>query len=107
MKRVTINVTADHIRRGVCGDMGKCPIALACVDAGLEYPAVDADRIDYEVAPGLRGHSTPPVAICHFVENFDDGKHVDPFAFEMAVEELIDVDARRSAELADDDRWRD
>ena len=88
-----IEVTADDIARGEKGEPGACPVALACLRAGL---------FDVEVYEGeILGHcedadcegrlihfqATPPDEVNRFIEAFDGGgvgvPSVAPFTFEL------------------------
>lgn len=79
-KSYHIVVTQEHIDDGVAGDCGACPLALAA----LELPDVSTARVGYttitindEVMLNL------PQAAQTFVLNFDLGRAVSPFSFEL------------------------
>lgn len=73
-----ISVTQDHIDAGLPRSPFSCPIALACQEAGLDNPGVDQVFID---AVGVHA-AIPPAASC-FIGDFDGGRSVQPFEFEI------------------------
>lgn len=83
-----IEVTQDHIERGVADNCYDCPVALALIDAGLGGVSVNAVQIEY-----AHGHlqeivKTPEV-VSGFIFDFDDEtvRHeCRPFTFELAVD---------------------
>lgn len=71
MKTYTINVTQRHINTGVRGHVMTCAIGLAMQDAG-------AAGVFFPV------ESLPEVAQ-QFMRDFDEGRAVRPFVFQMDV----------------------
>jgi hypothetical protein len=63
-----------------------CPIANALIDAGFDNPKVSygsftAGRVAGNVV--LRRRYRLPAAAITFIENYDDARHVEPFAFDV------------------------
>lgn len=78
--RVRVNVTEEHIRKGVRANNCKCPVALA-VKSVLGGPVkVYANEIEY-----LYGAKPLPRRIRRLVEDFDCGFDVLPFSFWLPV----------------------
>lgn len=73
-----IEVTASDIAEGRPQDSCKCPIALACIRAGYANPEVDGITVD-----SLTGSWRLPSEAQAFVDAFDAGRPVLPFAFEL------------------------
>lgn len=79
-----IEVTAEDIARGKRGNACHCPIALAAERAGMRHVKVDLDSIGEKFTGGCWGRwSYLPVDACEFVDRFDKGLPVEPFAFEI------------------------
>jgi hypothetical protein len=78
-----INVTAQHIADGVMCAECECPIALAILDQiqSIDYVGVGGKTVELD---GLPTVELPPEAI-QFVADFDNGRHVEPFAFPLDV----------------------
>lgn len=87
-----INVTQDHIDRGVKEDCEKCPVALAVFETvpGCVYADVSDIGIKVhirDVANGGYGVSTTkaPASVPAFYAAFDSGRPVKPFSFELTI----------------------
>jgi hypothetical protein len=80
---VRIDVTADDIRRGRRDDALACPVALALDRATGEPWGVDP-KIMIEATYGRMAGTPPEVA--SFVCDFDAGREVAPFSFDLEVE---------------------
>lgn len=79
-KTVRVNVTKAHIRDGVQSDACNCPIALALKDALFtEYAVVVEDGITVN---GKVNFSTDRKDR-KFIRDFDSGKPVKPYWFEL------------------------
>ena len=92
----TIEVTADHIRRGVRFSYARCPVALSLADA---FPAAGGASVDTgspreNIAPSMHllgeADSEPVIAIAEFpavaldfARTWDRGEPVFPFSFEV------------------------
>lgn len=75
-----INVTQEHIDRGVRGDCAACPIALATTEVIHErVGVVGLHIIDNDGIP----IKETTVKMRQFMDNFDDGKPVQPFSFNL------------------------
>lgn len=106
-----ITVTQEHIDQGKHGSNNSCPIALACIDAGLSVPAPTSSEEDY--LPSVTSEYIRIYEMDHaydpnhddcdywpstkyplteeaktFVSNFDSGGPtvVKPFSFELPIE---------------------
>jgi hypothetical protein len=79
-----IEVKPDHIARGRRVEPCLCPVALAIAEA--------TDR-ECSVAPRMVSLYEPyrayrlPEAVCGFVRMFDAGQPVEPFSFDLDIEE--------------------
>lgn len=72
-------VTADHIKRGIPGSTGCCPLALAVQDAsGYPYAWVGHELV---AVRGLQ-RQLPRIAF-DFREKFDADEEVQPFEFDL------------------------
>lgn len=80
-----IRVTQEHIARGERQDCEKCPIALAAKDcwpnSGQVMAELQLELFDYN-GQEYYTYALPEVAL-EFIKNFDKGKEVKPFEFEM------------------------
>jgi hypothetical protein len=91
MARYTIEVTEEDIRKGQPQGVDDCPIALAIYRQGIvdgyEHIDVDKDGIHREGKRwGLRRASGRlPRAARQFIDDFDIGRPVAPFAFKLAI----------------------
>jgi hypothetical protein len=77
----TINVTKEDIQNGKPIHISKCPVALAITRATGRTCEVDLDAIYVD---GL-GLVYSPTEVVKFVRAFDDGKNVDPLAFDLTL----------------------
>jgi len=87
MKTIKISVTQDDIDKGIKNNCEKCPIARALARsfpgyfnlASIYYLSVKAHQKDFYVFM----MDTPKV--CYdFIRDFDQGKPVTPFEFEIS-----------------------
>jgi hypothetical protein len=75
-----IEVTAEDIADGLRNSAYECPIALACKRVGVPVPFVETDQ----VSNGVQGVPAPlPREARDFIDRYDDGEDVEPFAFEI------------------------
>ena len=81
---VKIEVTQEDIDRGERKSAKRCPIARACLRAGLKNVEVDA-MVECEGVKGDRLYGRCSL-IEPFVEAFDAGNKVFPFSFEFEPE---------------------
>lgn len=87
-----INVTQDHIDRGVASDCEKCPTALAvletvpgCVYADVSDAGIVCHQENKETGE-LRIHKIrTPESVFMFYAAFDAGRAVSPFSFEFPI----------------------
>jgi hypothetical protein len=83
-----IRVTAKDIREGEKHNARSCPIARACVRAGLEEPKVTPEYVSFAIdvtAGPLRRSTNLPLTAKKFVQAFDAGLIVQPFQFTIDV----------------------
>lgn len=88
MKKFVVHVIEDDIKNGVKKSGTRCPIARACRAAGIERPEVGNSMILFgrRDSRGLKpGRFNNTKKIERFIRDFDDGKHVRPFSFEIRV----------------------
>ncbi len=86
----TINVTKTGIRKGIQNDAYTCPVARACVVAGLKNPAADGDVLEFKYK-GEYYYGVPiPAKAKSFIEKFDKEDCVrsklKPFSFKISFE---------------------
>lgn len=74
-----IHVTADDIARGARGNSRCCPVAVAILRQTGHPCGVTASRMENPDG----GRLVTPDAVADFVEAFDAGRPVGPFAFEI------------------------
>ena len=74
-----ISVTQQHIDRGVKGSATSDPIALALLDAGWEKAYAGASTLKDK---NRYAFTTPP-EVYRFMRDFDTGRRVEPFDFEL------------------------
>ena len=83
-----IEVTQDHIDRGVPDNCFECPVALALIDYGVDGANVNAMEIEYVRGGRFKSIRTPEV-VSGFIFDFDDEtvRHEClPFTFELMVD---------------------
>jgi hypothetical protein len=79
MTTIRVNVTYNHIDKGIAGDPGLCPIALALRDKGYKYPSVG-----HILVSGLRERSIRmPREVIDWINDFDSDILVEPISFEL------------------------
>lgn len=85
-----IEVTAEDIEKGFRMDSRCCPIARACARAFGHEATVDTlfivDRAAFE-EDDVEYH-TPQSAVT-FIEEFDAGRPVEPFSFELGERDIL------------------
>lgn len=91
--KTKIAVTADHIKRGVAREYCGCPIALA-INEKIEksgYIAIVANRVRFKHTiihdKEILFSETIPRVASDFIGNFDSGRPVEPFEFEVDLPE--------------------
>lgn len=83
-----IEVTSRDISEGKRDNAESCPIALACLMAGLTSPRVKSTEV-LVIGFGfdLPGVNIPlPIEAQRFIARFDAGLKVEAFTFELPVE---------------------
>jgi hypothetical protein len=82
-----ITVTQEHIERGKKKNCAECPVALALHDAGFPDAYVSFDRVWASPDDRLNNYNCLlaflPILVRVWISNFDSGKHVEPFEFEL------------------------
>lgn len=79
MAMVTVEVTAEDIAKGKPMECLNCPVALACMRAGLDDIAVCDSSLDSD------GSIRTPDVVAEFIHAFDNGKPVHPFTFNLEI----------------------
>jgi hypothetical protein len=82
---MTIYVTCSNIERGVQHAAYNCPVALGCKDRGLDA-GISESTIVIHQPDGTIDIPTPP-QVWHFIREFEAGRPVKPFEFELPVPE--------------------
>jgi hypothetical protein len=80
--KCTIAITQKHIEAGLRESFHSCAVALAMSDAGLGAPGVNAFFIE-GVSNGEHLSAVTPGEVRQFVDDFDHGRPVSPFSFEV------------------------
>ena len=76
-----IKVTQEHIDNGWRCSRGWCPIALALRDVFGRDCDPRVSGVHIALGPGT-SYRTPPEAM-YFISDYDDGRTVQPFEFEL------------------------
>ena len=87
MITIKINVTQEDIDKGIQGSCVNCPTGLALQRTfpSSNYIHVDTVDIEYGINPEsdeFKSVETPQEVI-DFIDDFDNGKPVKPFFFEL------------------------
>lgn len=87
MAKLRVEVTAEDIAQGVRNQAFECPVACALTRSGLDHPSAWPSRVYYGPfdAPNGRLTAKLPEEAAAFIAAFDDGRPVEPFAFEIEV----------------------
>lgn len=81
-----IKVLRKHIKAGKKIDCRKCPVALAIKQAiPRSNPTVCFSFCDVTVKNKRRKMVCMPEKTRRFIENFDDGRNVIPFKFQLEI----------------------
>lgn len=89
MDTLKVNLTASHIRFGERGKPVGCPVSKAVYDALQKNKAfvfwvvAGSERITANTNPFGRLRALTPDEVHAFIRDFDDGKEVQPFSFEL------------------------
>ena len=78
-----IQVTKDHIERGLRGSCTSDPIALAMTDAGCIKPWVGPGQIKWLDLYGFWRIAPTPRKVLEFALKFDNQDPTEPFEFEL------------------------
>ncbi len=83
---MTVEVTADHIKKGKPRSCSKCPAAHAIRSAlGLKVPGVFVNAISGYISM-KGGPYKMPDNLVDFVRRFDAGEAVSPISFDLPVQ---------------------
>ena len=77
-----IQVTREHIDKGIKGHACKCPVALALHAAGFKDAMVWYTRICLEYTPPPYTPRNLTDSLVKFLRTFDKGQTVEPFEFD-------------------------
>ena len=91
MRRVTVEVTAEDIAKGLRRNACGCPVALAAQRACPVFEGkLRVIRIGMTFGIGTRGINDVilPDDAADFVRSFDDGRPVKPFTFTVELDTL-------------------
>jgi hypothetical protein len=81
--RIKINVTQEHIDKGIRGNTKYCPIARAVKQEGFTDVDVDGETVDWADKCGNYFSVTLPPIAEQFVHDFDDKMEVKPISFTL------------------------
>lgn len=84
---IRIDVTQEHIDRGVPMDCKRCAVALAMMDADLESPTAACGLLTWEENGEERTMKTP-MSVREFMDKYDARAwgaiaSVEPFSFDL------------------------
>lgn len=82
-----ITVTQQHIDEGQRGSSTRDPIAFAMADAGLERPYAGVNHLSWH-EDDRKMFVKVPKEVYNFMLDFDNGKMVKPFEFQIMDEIL-------------------
>ena len=85
MMEFSIHVTKRNIEEGIPKSPSRCPIALACMDEGLENPLVMSRGLRYRDANDKSVMVSTGDAWNHIVLAFDMGHQVHPQSFTIKI----------------------
>jgi hypothetical protein len=80
-----ITVTQQHIDEGQRGSTTRDPISFAMADAGLEHPHAGVTYLSWQSKDYKRSVEIPR-EVYDFMADFDNGRPVQPFTFELESE---------------------
>jgi hypothetical protein len=81
---MTIQVTQQHIKKGLRGSCSGDPVSLAMKSAGLNRPWASLDHLAWRV--DFRDYFVrTPENVVKFIIDFDNNRPVAPFSFELDV----------------------
>lgn len=78
-----ITVTQQHIDEGQRGSTTRDPIAFAMADAGLEHPHAGVTYLSWWHKGQSKLQVLIPDKVYDFMADFDNGRPVRPFTFEL------------------------
>jgi len=77
-----VQVTKEHLERGIRADAAECAVALACRDLGYVYVLVENYAIAvWKTLDGPRVMYRTPAEVCNCIYHYDRGEPVEPFSF--------------------------
>jgi hypothetical protein len=81
-KMLRIDVTQDHIERGVRDDGSACAVALAFMAKGFTNVEVDHEHAWMGFGGSVRQEYMIPKEVGDFIRHFDEGEEVLPITFD-------------------------
>lgn len=78
-----IQVTQQHIDEGQRGSSTRDPIAFAMEDAGCLQPHAGVTHLSWQDVNHKRHSVAVPRMVYDFMLDFDNGRGVEPFEFEV------------------------
>ena len=78
-----VTITQTHINQGTQYHLNSCPVALAIIAAGLDGQGLYVHK-QYVYLRG-RGSFGLPEEVRKFIADFDTGKPVEPFSFDLPI----------------------
>lgn len=87
-----IEVKNVHVLHGRRNDDRQCPIALAMQDYGLEGASATRESLEWYHTKGVYIGTEPPYEVKDFIEDYDNGRDVHPFVFDLEWERYDDVE---------------
>jgi len=83
---VNVKITQALIDTGDRGSAELCPVTRGMKEAGMHYPWVNTEYINFFYEGEDHQEPTPPL-VALFIMDFDAGEPVEPFEFELEVNE--------------------
>ncbi len=80
-----ITISQKHIDEGQRGSPTRDPIAFAMIDAGLEHPHAGVTYLSW-IENDCKHFVKVPKKVYDFMADFDNGKPVQPFTFDLESE---------------------
>jgi hypothetical protein len=80
--KTTINVTQEHIDKGLRRQCSKCPVALAIKDVCKPETYVNVSSVIYV---GGKFSKAAPLDVERFIGRFDGSFSVEPFSFDLDI----------------------
>lgn len=86
--KTTFTVTHNHIRNGVPRECAECPVALSVSEKSSAFRSVGQDGITFWDSKANDYQEYPvPDSVRMFIQDYDEGKDVAEFSFELDIPE--------------------